>query len=162
MNRETYLYLLEKGIEQLPADVRREIMDEFTAHFDEGRNNGISDEQIIEQLGPVEDLIRDIRNTYGDSEYDFTKLKEGFNWIRDSFSNSFTNVMKGLQLTYFDFSSDPLEDCEQLVVSTAETGIDVKLIPGEYLTYAFIMIITIYCYINYICYFKVIFYMYKT
>ncbi len=56
MNKKEYLAALEARLTEQNEDTRREIMDAFREHFAEGASRGLTEEDIIAELGPIEDL----------------------------------------------------------------------------------------------------------
>ena len=57
MNKEEYLRRLEVALSGQPQEFKSEIIDEFRNHFAAAEEEGLSEEQIIRRLGPVDDVI---------------------------------------------------------------------------------------------------------
>jgi|GEM_PF-3343212 len=75
MNKAEYINALSRKLKDEPEDFRNEILDAFEEHFREGEENGLSDAEIIENLGTVDEVAENIRmmhtgeerNTSGES-----------------------------------------------------------------------------------------------
>ncbi len=65
MNKETYLSQLNDALKGVDEKVRNELMDDFNEHFQNGIQEGKSEEKIIQSLGSVKELIEalDLDNT---------------------------------------------------------------------------------------------------
>ena len=69
MTKQEYMTKLQEKLERFGQELQEEILEDYRQHFAEGENEGKSDEEIIEELGNIEDMIREL------SEDD---LPEGF------------------------------------------------------------------------------------
>lgn len=68
MNKKEYLAALEARLTEQCEDTRREIMDAFREHFAEGEARGLTEEEIIEELGPIEDLGAELERLSAEEE----------------------------------------------------------------------------------------------
>ena len=60
MNKEAYLAELEKRLGALSAEERAELLADYAAHFEHGRADGRTDEEIARRLGPPLLVAREI------------------------------------------------------------------------------------------------------
>ena len=60
MTKLEYLNKLQEKLQKFSDDLQAEIMDDYMQHFAEGEQLGKSDEEIIAELGNIEDMIRDL------------------------------------------------------------------------------------------------------
>lgn len=100
MNRQEYLNELKFHLRRYPEDFQKDILDSFQTHFEEGIEAGQSEEEIIENLGTVEDVMENIRMMNGgpgpdqkqqNSDLD-SKIRSGMNFIADTLQESFQTV----------------------------------------------------------------------
>lgn len=61
MNRSEYIRRLDEALNGIGLTERKEIIDEFERHFEEGVMSGRSEEEIAEQLGSPEQAADDLR-----------------------------------------------------------------------------------------------------
>lgn len=57
MNKDEYLRLLKNKLNELNIDGKDEILNDFTNHFEIGHQNGLSDEELIENLGSIDEVL---------------------------------------------------------------------------------------------------------
>lgn len=72
MTKSEYMSLLEKSLEQFDKELQREIMEDYRQHFAEGEKQGRSEEEIIEELGNIEEMIQELSEMAGKSGPDST------------------------------------------------------------------------------------------
>lgn len=60
MTKVEYLNKLQEKLQKFSNDLQAEIMDDYMQHFAEGEQLGKSDEEIIAELGNIDDMIRDL------------------------------------------------------------------------------------------------------
>ena len=69
MNKAEFMTLLERHIVLLPVHERNELLQEYAAHFEFGRQNGRSEEAIAQELGhPVELAYEILGDRYVDPQ----------------------------------------------------------------------------------------------
>lgn len=69
MTKLEYMTKLQEKLEKFGKELQEEILEDYRQHFAEGENEGKSEEEIIDELGNIEEMIREL------SEED---LPEGF------------------------------------------------------------------------------------
>jgi len=60
MTRDEYMGSLAAALASYSPELRKEIIDDFSEHFDAGQAQGLSDQQIIDALGSVEEVVANI------------------------------------------------------------------------------------------------------
>lgn len=60
MNKQEYMKKLQERLESFGKELQEEIMEDYRQHFAEGENEGKSEEEIIEELGNIEEMIREL------------------------------------------------------------------------------------------------------
>lgn len=60
MTKTEYLNLLQEKLESFNRELQNEIMEDYEQHFAEGLAEGKSEEEIITELGNIEDMIREL------------------------------------------------------------------------------------------------------
>ena len=59
--KEIYLGMLRRELQGCTEEFQKEIMDTFEEHFAEGEARGLSDEEIIQELGEISEVLSDIQ-----------------------------------------------------------------------------------------------------
>lgn len=70
MTRAEYLGKLQEQLEKFGNELQQEIMEDYNQHFAEGEAEGRTDEEIIQELGNIEDMIRELRYTEAEMQPD--------------------------------------------------------------------------------------------
>ena len=70
MNRQEYMDTLSKALDGFGTDIKDEIMSDYEEHFTDGLANGKTEEQIIAELGPIEDLVRELKSLKDEEKKD--------------------------------------------------------------------------------------------
>ena len=60
MTRTEYMKQLQEHLRNFTPDTQQEILEDYNQHFEEGLANGKSEEQIIADLGSIDDMIREL------------------------------------------------------------------------------------------------------
>lgn len=64
MNKIEYLNALKDALKNVDIRVMEEIVADYEEHFQVGLENGKSEEQICEELGSIDDLVKEINEVY--------------------------------------------------------------------------------------------------
>lgn len=62
MNQEAYIKAITEALSSFDESLRKEMIEDFEEHFEIGRSQGKSDEEIIESLGSIEELVKDLKS----------------------------------------------------------------------------------------------------
>ncbi len=60
MNKQDYMNELQEKLAAFPEDIRNEIVSDYEEHFRMGDMNGKSEEQICEELGSIDELVKEL------------------------------------------------------------------------------------------------------
>lgn len=60
MTRKEYMDLLSRALENVEPEVARDIMEDYEAHFERANESGKSDEEVIEELGSIEEFKEEL------------------------------------------------------------------------------------------------------
>ena len=60
MTKAEYMEQLQKKLDRFGRELKEEIMEDYRQHFAEGQKQGKSDEEIIRELGNIEEMIREL------------------------------------------------------------------------------------------------------
>ncbi len=60
MTRKEYMDLLSRALENVEPEVARDIMEDYEAHFERAKESGRSDEEVIEELGSIEEFREEL------------------------------------------------------------------------------------------------------
>ena len=66
MNKREYIDILSDRLNEYPDDFKQSIIDDIKTHINDGIQNGKTEEQIIENLGSVDELMRTVKEEYED------------------------------------------------------------------------------------------------
>ena len=69
-----YMQELRRALEDFDPDFSAELLEDFETHFNEGLENGMTEEQICRELGPVEKVIAELREDFRASSPDIPKV----------------------------------------------------------------------------------------
>lgn len=65
MTKAEYMELLKKNLEQFSKELQEEILEDYRQHFTEGENQGKTDEEIIRELGNIDEMIQGLSEVDG-------------------------------------------------------------------------------------------------
>ena len=89
MNKQEYMYNLFEALRPFDEDVRNEIISDYEEHFADGLASGKTEEQIVEELGSIDELIAELKDLKG-------KNKKGFDFDSMDISKAADNLVKGI------------------------------------------------------------------
>ena len=75
MTKLEYMTKLQEKLEKFGKELQEEILEDYRQHFVEGESEGRSEEEIIEELGNIEEMIRELSEE--DLPEGFTQLDAG-------------------------------------------------------------------------------------
>lgn len=118
MNKQEYMYNLFEALRPFDEDVRNEIISDYEEHFTDGLACGKTEEQIVEELGPIDELIAELKDLKG-------KKKKGFGFDFDSVdvSKAADNLVKGIAGLVGSFAGTVTKGAEKMGESFSE-GVD--------------------------------------
>ncbi len=76
MNKNEYLAALKNALKDTDQSIMEEIVSDYEEHFQVGIQKGKSEEQICEELGSIDDLIKEIKEVYHAASIDEKKEQE--------------------------------------------------------------------------------------
>lgn len=94
MNRKEYMSRLSDALNEFQGEVKQEIMEDYTEHYEIGLQHGKSEEQISEELGDIEELVKELRkseNVTGMNSFEKQEnsIKELQNSLKEKNSDQF-------------------------------------------------------------------------
>ena len=89
MTKEKYMNTLRDRLNQLNIEGREDILNDFEAHFTLGKQNGHSDEELMESLGSIEEILESYENLQ--SPNDEKILIDGHDQKKE-FTNKITTI----------------------------------------------------------------------
>ena len=89
MTKEKYMNTLRDRLNQLNIEGREDILNDFEAHFTLGKQNGHSDEELMESLGSIEEILESYENHQ--SPNDEKILIDGHDQKKE-FTNKITSI----------------------------------------------------------------------
>ena len=161
MTKNEYLAALNQALANYSPNFKKDILDAFEAHFQEGISEGRSEEEIMNDLGTIDDVIENIHMMGGEKETvhkeqknkDYEVLKEGLSTAFHAFTRiadealghakDFTanmNRKKNTAQYYSEPQSETLPSSIVKLVIHSETlmsSLDIKLEKGNELHYEF-------------------------
>ena len=161
MTKNEYLAALNQALANYSPSFKKDILDAFEAHFQEGISEGRSEEEIMNDLGTIDDVIENIHMMGGEKETvhkeqknkDYEVLKEGLSTAFHAFTRiadealghakDFTANMNRKKNTAHYYSEPQSETLPSSVVKlvihseTLMSSLDIKLEKGNELHYEF-------------------------
>lgn len=113
MNREEYLKAIAEKISSYPEHFRREILKSFMIQYDALKEDGYSEEEILQQLGTPSEAYIEIRRTYGEPMDNIISAK-----TKENLKNGFMDLARsgaGLVSAAAGFISGTLQEKERAV-----------------------------------------------
>lgn len=103
MNKQEYMYNLFEALRPFEEEVRDEIISDYEEHFSMGLAAGKTEEQIVEELGSIDELIADLNDLKNGSKkeektektwtFDSREFSEGAEKVAKGFANFFGSIM---------------------------------------------------------------------
>lgn len=128
MTKQQYLQALQEALKGYSQDVQYEILSDFEEHFIEGETDGRSEDEICEELGPIEDVVQYLEQNY-------SQKKEETNSIFDKIISS-VDVSFILQNTKESLFWHTAQTSPSLIIQTQKGTVHLKISKGESFRYA--------------------------
>ncbi len=64
MNKEQFVEYMNKKLAVIKEEERKDIIDEYCNHIDEKVGEGMSEEEVIEGFGDIDEMIKEILDAY--------------------------------------------------------------------------------------------------
>lgn len=93
MTRSEYMNSLQEKLEKFGKELQEEIMEDYRQHFAEGEKQGRTEEEIIDELGNVEEMIRELAEMDQDRDPD-----NEYRTIERERNCTYTGEYKGIEL----------------------------------------------------------------
>lgn len=77
MTKQEYMKKLQEKLERFSQELQEEILEDYRQHFAEGENEGKSENEIIEELGNIEEMIRELSEDELPEEFTKRGLEPG-------------------------------------------------------------------------------------
>lgn len=77
MTKQEYMANLQEKLERFGRELQEEILEDYRQHFAEGENEGKADEEIIEELGNIEEMIRELAEDDLPEEFAQRAMEQG-------------------------------------------------------------------------------------
>lgn len=77
MTKQEYMKKLQEKLERFSQELQEEILEDYRQHFAEGENEGKSENEIIEELGNIEEMIRELSEDELQEEFTKRTLEPG-------------------------------------------------------------------------------------
>ena len=107
MNKQEYMYNLFEALRPFDEDVRNEIISDYEEHFADGLACGKTEEQIVEELGSIDELIAELKDLKG-------KNKKGFDFDSMDISKAADNLVKGIAGLVGSFAGTVTKGAEKM------------------------------------------------
>ena len=161
MTKNEYLAALNQALVNYSPNFKKDILDAFEAHFQEGISEGRSEEEIMNDLGTIDDVIENIHMMGGEKETvhkeqknkDYEVLKEGLSTAFHAFTRiadealghakNFTVNMDRKKNTAHYYSEPQTQTLPNSIVNlvihseTLISSLDITLEKGNELCYEF-------------------------
>lgn len=102
MSKQEYMYNLWEALNDYNPEIRDEIVNDYEDHFAMGHQAGKSDDEVIKELGSIDELIKDLKEIYGPGKSSEGSKKQSggkkefhFNFDADSFKTGLEGALTG-------------------------------------------------------------------
>jgi hypothetical protein len=161
MTKQEYLNELQRRLSSYPKDYQQDMLDAFEDHFQEGLLQGKSEAEVMEELGPIDDVMDNIKMLYDEpqphkEDHSAEAMKDLTNNLNDLSSSISKTVKSAADVVkenvssgrWSSFDADQEETGETIqvengsayqavVVQSADASLDVELIPSDHFAYQF-------------------------
>lgn len=151
MTKQEYLKVLKESLAAYPKDFQDDMLDAFEGHFQEGFAQGKTEEEIMDDLGSIENVMENISVLYDQPKQQHSvddDLRESVNQLKNSLkdtirfaTDSVRNHMDDSE--WYEENNDEVldvpdqEEIKSLIIKGVEGHVDVTLSPAENLSFQF-------------------------
>jgi DUF4097 and DUF4098 domain-containing protein YvlB len=107
MNKEQYMKALVEALSSFDEEIKNEIVSDYEEHFDNGLQDGKTEEQIIAELGSIDELVKELNEmkngkgserkaTSGGINFDSQKVSDTINEIAKNFASLLGTMAAGV------------------------------------------------------------------
>ena len=93
MNKQEYMDKLKEALKSFDEEVRNEIVADYEEHFDMGLASGKTEEEVIAELGSIEELVKELKELNGETKKGFSL--DDININGEDVVNAINDVAKG-------------------------------------------------------------------
>ena len=135
MNKQEYMYNLYEALTPFGDEVRQEIIDDYEEHFSMGLSDGKTEEQIIAELGSIDELVDELKGLSSDEkkdkttnsfEFDAQKFNEKVNEFTKNFATALgsvaASISNGAENLYDKAVNNGTQWGENIVSGISEMG----------------------------------------
>ena len=108
MTKAEYMELLRKNLERFSKELQEEILEDYSQHFAEGEKQGKTDEEIIQELGNIDEMIKGLSEVDGENTRGSAASKPVEKEKRYQYSDEYKAVE--LECDVADIELEPSED----------------------------------------------------
>lgn len=131
MNKVEYLQILKQALSNMDEAVLQEIISDFEEHFRIGMEHGKDEQSICDELGPISDLVKDIKEAYDTTasriEDDETEEKETWDEMEQDEKQS--KWSKEWKFSFDTWNGEKISDAINSAINSAGevlSNVDVK------------------------------------
>ena len=124
MNKQEYMYNLFEALTPFGDEVRQEIVDDYEEHFSMGLSEGKTEEQIVEELGSIDDLVNELKDLSSNEKK--AKTGNSFEFDVDKFTEKVNDLSKSFASAFGTLAASFSNGAEKVVNKTSELAKDFK------------------------------------
>ena len=137
MTKTEYLQALKNALRNYPEDFQVDIIEAFEGHFEEGFENGETEEQIIQSLGSVDEVVENIQMISGAPKPKQQTTYSSKDHINENMQN-IGNNLKDLLTSVTDLVNESITQATENISSREGNNISndetIRVVNGEQYT----------------------------
>ena len=144
MNRESYLDELKQALQGYPEELTGDLLESFASHFAEGNAMGLTDQQIIDELGSIDEVVSSVSEMGEKNPEDrneATSLKDIIiKTIRESVVHRYGDSAYRVRTEKGQQSEDTIaipEGYRGVLVDSSKVALDLTVEASDQLSYSF-------------------------
>ncbi|MBP5599610.1 MAG: DUF4097 family beta strand repeat protein [Lachnospiraceae bacterium] len=94
MNKEQYMKALVEALSSFDEEIKNEIVSDYEEHFDNGLQDGKTEEQIIAELGSIDELVKELNEMKNGKGSERKSGAQGFNFDTQKAAETFAEMAK--------------------------------------------------------------------